>query len=449
MRLSELGEKRYRVSRRGFLKGALLSGAALTAGARLAMAEQFLTGKVPTIESIRGNGVPPGLVRMSLNENPIGPSPRAIQAIADHMFEINRYGMSQMELIRALAEVDRVELPKMPTPPQFGQGGQGMSAPPQPAQSGQPVPPRPGQSAQGQGDMEFFRGPRTPYFISAGSSQILELLCLAYLSNGGEVIEAELGYGDISRTAESFKREMQIPTNVVSVPMTKDYRHDLNAMLKAITPKTTMVVITNPNNPTGTLLSYDELAKFVAAVPKHVLVVIDEAYIHFAKDPNYQAAIPLAVQNENVVVVRTFSKVYAMPAMRLGYAVCSPAIQKKLNFYMTGGPNMLAIRAGIEAVRDEDHIQRSRQAVLEFRERCYKEFAAMGLEYIPSESNFMMVNLKRDSREIVREMGKRKVMITRRGGDKMSTWIRVSSGTMPETEVFLETLKSVLKGQAS
>lgn len=399
------------VSRRRFLKGTLLGGAALTLSSRLALAEQMMTGRKFTIDDIHGVGVPPRLVRMALNENPIGPSPRALHAIADTMFDINRYTFGQGDLIKALAAYDGVELPKE-------------------------------ESVQTEDG--FRRRAPTPYFVTAGSSQVLELLGLAYLSKGGgEVIEAELGYRDISELAAEY-HEMGIPTNVISVPMTKDYRHDLDAMRRAVTPKTTMVVITNPNNPTGTLMSYEELDRFVNAVPKNVIVVIDEAYIHFVKDPDYKTAVSLATAHENVIVVRTFSKVYGMPAMRLGYAVCSQAIQEKLGFYMTGRPNALAEVAGTAAVGDMDHVRRSQQAVWDFRERCYEEFRKMGLEYIPSESNFMMVDVGRNAMDVVRELRRHRVMVAARTREKMPTWIRVSSGTGPETEVFLQALKEVL-----
>ena len=403
------------LSRRTFLTGALISGAALTMVDRLAFAKQIATGKPMTAQDITGVGVAPGIVQMSLNENPIGPSVRSLEAIAENMFKINRYAFGRGKLIPALAVADGVELPKEP-------------------------------AQQGGGEGNFFgRGQPTPYLVTASSSQVLELIGLAYLSKGGgEVVEADMGYGDVSSTAEFYNTQMGIPTNTIKVPMTKDYRHDLPAMLKAITPKTSLVVITNPNNPTGTLMSYQELSDFVAKVPKSVVVVIDEAYIHFARDPNYRTAVSLATSNENVIVVRTFSKVYAMPAMRLGYGVSGQTIQKKLQFYMSGGPNMLAEMAGIAAIQDRDHVRRSQEVVWHFQDTCYEMFKKMGMEYIPSESNFMMVNMGKDAMPIVRELRKRGVMVTMRAREKMPTWIRVSSGTEVETQVFLNTLKDVL-----
>ena len=138
-------------------------------------------------------------------------------------------------------------------------------------------------------------------------------------------------------------------------------------MLAAITPKTSVVVITNPNNPTGTLLSFEETEKFVEAVPSDVLVVIDEAYIHFVRDPAYRTAVSLATKHDNVIVTRTFSKVFGMPGMRLGYGICSQAIQEKLGFYSTGRANALAYAAGEAAVKDRNHYNPFRAVVMHFR----------------------------------------------------------------------------------
>lgn len=405
------------LSRRRFLTGALAAGAALSLADRLALAQTMASGGL-TAKDIHGIGVDPGLVRMALNENPIGPSPLALQAIAENMFRINRYSFGGGDINSALADFDGIELPP---PPRFGgMGGMG-------------------------GGFRFRR--ETPFFITAGSGALLTQIALAYLSQGGtELIEADMGYGDVSRDAEDYQ-EAGIDVNVIRTPM-KDYKHDLDAMLAAVTPKTSVVVITNPNNPTGTLLSFEETEKFVEAVPSNVLVVIDEAYIHFVRDPEYRTAVPLATKHDNVIVTRTFSKVFGMPGMRLGYGICSQAIQEKLRFYSTGRANALAYAAGEAAVKDRNHYNRSREVVRHFRDRLEEEFTKMGLEYIPSESNFMMVDLGKPSMNIMREMFRKGVMVTNRRREQMPSWIRVSSGDERETEVFLNVLKEVM-GKAS
>ena len=404
------------LSRRRFLTGALAAGAALTLADRLALAQTMASSGL-TAKDIHGIGVEPGLVRMALNENPIGPSPMALKAIAENMFKINRYSFGGGDITGALAEFDGIELPP---PRELPAGMRGMG---------------------GGGGFRFRRRP--PFFITAGSGALLSQIALAYLSKGGtEVIEADMGYGDISGEAEDYQ-EAGIDVSINRVPV-KNYEHDLDAMLAAITPKTSVVVITNPNNPTGTLLSFEETEKFVNAVPENVLVVIDEAYIHFVKDPAYQTAASLATTHDNVIVTRTFSKVFGMPGMRLGYGICSQAIQEKLRFYSTGRANALAYAAGEASLKDRSHYDRSRAVVLHFRERLEEEFTKMGLEFIPSESNFMMVNLGKPSMNIMREMFGKGVMVTNRRRQQMPTWIRVSSGDERETEVFLNVLKEAL-----
>lgn len=400
------------LSRRRFLTGALAAGAALTLADRLALAQTMASSGL-TAKDIHGIGVEPGLVRMALNENPIGPSPMALKAIAENMFKINRYSFGGGDIFGALAEFDGIELP----------------------------PPREMRGMGGGGGFRFRR--QTPFFITAGSGALLSQIALAYLSKGGtEVIEADMGYGDVSGEAEGYQ-EAGIDVNVIRVPV-KNYEHDLDAMLAAITPKTSVVVITNPNNPTGTLLSFEETEKFVNAVPENVLVVIDEAYIHFVKDPAYQTAASLATTHDNVIVTRTFSKVFGMPGMRLGYGICSQSIQEKLRFYSTGRANALAYAAGEASLKDRSHYDRSRAVVQNFRDRLEEEFTKMGLEYIPSESNFMMVDLGKPSMNIMREMFSKGVMVTNRRRQQMPTWIRVSSGDERETAVFLNVLKEVL-----
>mgnify|MGYP001463398153 CR=1 FL=1 len=399
------------LTRRGFIKGSLAGGAALTMSSKLAFAEQVMTGRKPTIENIKGSGVKPGLVRMNLNENPLGPSPMAIKAVADHLFEMGRYGSQARELIQSLADFNGITLPE------------------------------PDRSSQ----RSFFRSAPGPILTTASSSQALGLLTLAYLSRkGGEVIEAEFGYGQISRSGPMYKELFGVDINVIKAPMTKGYKHDLDAMAAAITPKTTMIAITNPNNPTGTLLTTEEIEAFVKKVPENVIVVIDEAYIHFAEGDKLPSSIPLATTYDNVATVRTFSKVYAMPSMRLGYCVSSQKIQREMMKYFTGGTSMLTNVAGTAAVQDIEHIQRSREVVWAFKNRLYEECEKMGWEYIPTQGTFVMVNIGTESRKIVSEMRKRNVWISSRRQDEFKNWIRVSAGTEDETEVFLDTLQQVM-----
>lgn len=412
----ELG---HAVSRRGFLKGALVGAGALSLSSRLALAEALVTGKRPlTMDDIQGNGVMKGIVQISANENPLGASPRAIEAVAQHMFEMNRYSFGT-RLPFMLHKLHGIALGD------FNLANLDFDNP------------------------ASFRALREKLriMISAGSGPILQTIGLMTVGDGtGEVIEAQPGYGQVAMVTESFKMT-GAKTNVIRVPLTTDYKHDLNAMLKAITPKTTCVTITNPNNPTGTLISHDDLTKFIDAVPPTVMVFIDEAYIHFAQEPNYKDGIDLALSRENVIVARTFSKIYGLAGMRIGYAIAGPKMLGKLMLYsgFGGGLSVLSDAAATAAIEDDDFVGRSKKVVADGKSYLYSEFKAMGLEYIPSHTNFMMVDLKRNSQEVVRELRKRRVMIRSGMGQwNMPNFIRVSIGTQEELEVFISTLKDVL-----
>ena len=281
--------------------------------------------------------------------------------------------------------------------------------------------------------------------MTPGSSLILDLLCLAYLSrNGGEVIEAEYGYGSISRSASDYSDMFGVDVNIIRAPMTPEYKHDLDAMAALASDRTSLVVITNPNNPTGTLLQPEEIEAFINKLPSTAIVVIDEAYLHFVEQDPIPSAVPLAVKYDNVAVVRTFSKAYALAAVRLGYCVASQKIQDEMRKYYQESPNALATVAGAAAVRDLEHLQKSREAVWDFKKRCYATFEEMGIEYLPSQGTFVMADIKRPAMQVVREMRARNVWISSRRQREFRNWIRVSAGTEAETEVFLQTLKDVL-----
>lgn len=397
------------------------------------IAAQQNTADAPiSVKDINSVGIPPGFIRLSSNENPLGPSPRAVEAIGAWAWSINRYTWYEADsrgrvviedgkpkeldpetgLIKGLAKIHQVDLPETFAPDDDPH----------------------------------------PYVLASGSGEILDLLSTAYLvQGGGEVIEAEASYGDISDRAEDFNMA-GIATTIIRVPMKADHGIDLNAMRAAITPKTTLVVITNPNNPTGTLLSYEELERFVNSVPNHCVVVIDEAYIDFVDDPNYKSAIDLAKTRDNVVVVRTFSKVYGIRGVGLGYAFTSQSVKKKLDLYKNTAASELALIAGTAALRDDEHAQKVKQAVRDSKAVMYRAFEEMGLDYIPSQSCFVMVNVHRDSETVENEMWRNRVSIRGTSGrklgwfDVMKGWVRVSAGTVAETKVFVQTLKEVMTG---
>ncbi|MBM3263902.1 MAG: aminotransferase class I/II-fold pyridoxal phosphate-dependent enzyme [candidate division Zixibacteria bacterium] len=391
------------VSRRNFLKGAVAGGVGVWALSPYRIAEAMLAGEAES-RPIRGVGVEPGVVQIGSNENPIGASPRALEAVLKHMGSSNRYYRSNA-LVESLARVHSI-----PYTPQQRDGNQPRQA--------------------------------DPILLAAGSGQTLQTIALTFLSApGDEMVAAHPSYGSIERRWEADGGVVH------RVPLTADYKHDLNAMLAKVNTKTKIVSICNPNNPTGTIVPYTEIEHVVNSVPKQTIVVVDEAYIEFVRDPGYKTSIPLAVSRENVIAVRTFSKIFGLAGVRVGYSVAHPSLhQRMLKYHYTNGIGVYGMVAAEAALEDYDHQNRSRELAIAMKMYFAAEFKKMGLEYIPSESNFMMVNLKQEARPIGQELAKRKVFTAdadRRWG--MKNWIRLSVGTQEESEAFIKALREILK----
>ena len=232
--------------------------------------------------------------------------------------------------------------------------------------------------------------------------------------------------------------------NLITVPA-KNYGHDLPAMLKAITPRTRIVFVANPNNPTGTRAPREEVIRFINEVPDDVLLVMDEAYIDFLDDP--VDLTPLVRQNirPNLILMRTFSKIYGLAGLRIGYGIGNPGFVAALEkVRQPFNINLLAQTAALAALDDAEHISRTRRnnfAGLEFFEQAFR---SLKLEFIPSAANFILVRVG-DGRKIFEAMQKQGVIVRPMGGYQLPEWIRISIGTPQENERCLAALKTALK----
>ncbi len=400
------------LTRRGFIAGSLLGGLGALAADPMVMAQALLSGKKP--EDIQGFGIEPGYVNLSSNENPLGPSPRAVAAVAARMFGVNRYHWSSMPdpsevLINALER-----------------------------KHGLPVTETTWDNWE-----EVTKNRRVA--LSAGSSMILHAVGLATVRDKAELVQAQPAYFDTADVWRRFKEEEGADIKVNNVRLTRDLRHNLDAMYERINDNTTVVVVTNPNNPTSTVVDHDVLADFVRSVPERVTVFIDEAYIDYTTDPDYRDAIYLALEQENVIVSRTFSKVYGLAGLRVGYAVLSPRLRRKLSLYNLGGPpSNLGLHAAIAALDDDAHYERSRRTVEEGKAYLGKAFDRLGIPYTPSDSCFVLFQLGDESERVFNALQERKVWI----GDAMwwglKGYLRVTVGTPDENEAFVNTLETLL-----
>ncbi len=400
------------LSRRGFIGGTLLGGLGALAVDPMVMAQALVTGKKP--EDIQGHGIPPGYVNLSSNENPLGPSPRAVEAVAARIFDVNRYHWSFMPdpaevLINALER-----------------------------KHGLPVTETTWDNWE-----EVTKNRRLA--LSAGSSMILHAVGLATVRDEAELVQAQPAYFDTAEVWRRFKEEEGADVKINYVRLTRDLRHNLNAMYERINDNTTVVVVTNPSNPTSTLLDHDALADFVRSVPSHVTVFIDEAYIDYTNDPGYRDAMYLTLEHDNVIVSRTFSKIYGLAGMRVGYAALSPRLGRKLSLYNLGGPpSNLGLYAAIAALDDHAHYARSQRSVAEGKAYLGEAFDRLGIPYTPSDACFVLFRLGDKAESVFGALQERNVWI----GDAM-WWglkghLRVTVGTPDENEAFINTLEAVL-----
>jgi len=216
-------------------------------------------------------------------------------------------------------------------------------------------------------------------------------------------------------------------------------------MADRINERTKIIFIANPNNPTGTIVTQAEVDAFMKRVPEGVLVVFDEAYFEYVESPDYPDTLSLVREGRDVVVLRTFSKIYALAGLRIGYGIARPEIIRYLNQVREPFNVNSVAQAGARAsLRDPEQVTRSRKVNSEGKRYFCRHFDAMGLTYAPSEANFVFVDVERDSREIFEALIHRGVIV--RTGDifGMPTFIRVTMGTPRENERFIEALRSIL-----
>ena len=349
----------------------------------------------PIEETARELGLDPStIVKLASNENPLGPSPLALEAMREALLHAHLYpDGGGWKLRQALARKHGLGLENI--------------------------------------------------VLGNGSNEIFEFLGRAFFAPGAEVIAAKhafVVYALMTRLCGATFVEVDDP----------GFTHDLDAMLAAITPRTRAVIVANPNNPTGTIVPAAALDDFIARVPDHVITVIDEAYYEFLDEPP-DTLRHVREGKKNVVLMRTFSKIQGLAALRVGYGMARPALAEVLQ--KTRQPfnvNAIAQAGALAALADEEHQQRTKTVTDEGRAHLQGEFAAMDLEYVPSFANFILVRVG-EGRAAFDALLRRGVIVRPMGGYKLPDWIRVSIGTREENACFLDALRAVLaeRGRAT
>jgi histidinol-phosphate aminotransferase len=231
--------------------------------------------------------------------------------------------------------------------------------------------------------------------------------------------------------------------DVITVPA-KNHGHDLPAMLKAVTPRTRIIFVANPNNPTGTLAPREELIQFVNDVPDDVLLVMDEAYIEFLDDPVDLVPLIRLGARKNLILMRTFSKIYGLAGLRIGYGIAAPELVSALEkIRQPFNANLLAQTAALAALDDDEHVRKTRQNNFNGLEFFMKAFRQLNLEYVPSYANFILVRVGA-GQQVFDAMQKQGVITRPMGGYQLPEWIRISIGTPKENERSLGALKTAL-----
>ena len=273
--------------------------------------------------------------------------------------------------------------------------------------------------------------------LGNGSNEIIEFVTHALLAPGADVVVSQYCFAIYPIVAKMFG------ANQVIIPA-KNYGHDLPAMLKAITPKTRIVFVANPNNPTGTLAPREEVIQFVNDIPDDVLLVMDEAYIEFLNDAVDLVPLIRLGARKNLILMRTFSKIYGLAGLRIGYGIANTELVSALEkIRQPFNINLLAQTAALAALDDEEHVSKTRAnnfGGLQFFEKAFRE---LKLEFVPSFANFILLRVD-EGKRVFDSMQKQGVIVRPMGGYQLPEWIRISVGTPKENERCLNVLKAAL-----
>ena len=344
----------------------------------------------PIEEVARELNLPPGdIIKLASNENPLGPSPAALAAMQKVLANLHLYPDGNAFYLKQKLAV------KLGLAP-------------------------------------------ANLVLGNGSNEIIEFVGHAYFAPGVDVVVSQYCFVVYPLVAQLMG------ANVVTVPA-KNHAHDLPAMLQAITPQTRVVFVANPNNPTGTLAPREEVIRFVNEVPDHVLLVMDEAYVEFLDDAvNLVSLIRLGTR-PNLLLMRTFSKIFGLAGLRLGYGIGHPDLVATLEkIRQPFNINSLAQAGALAALDDTEHMGRTRANNARGLDFFAKAFRDLKLEFVPSAANFILVRVG-EGQKVFEAMQKLGVIVRPMAGYQLPEWIRISVGTPQENERGLAALKSALK----
>ncbi|MEJ2724180.1 MAG: histidinol-phosphate transaminase [Deltaproteobacteria bacterium] len=330
-----------------------------------------------------------GSIKLASNENPLGPSPLAVQAILDHVPKLNRYpdgsGFHLKSKLSAMLHL-----------------------------------------------------PQEQIIIGNGSNELIELLIRTFLMPGEQVIQASPTFLVYEKVVAGAGGRM------VSIPL-KDFKLDLEAMADAIIQETKILFINNPNNPTGSAVSKEDMERFLKRVPGDVIVVLDEAYIDFVSDPEVARGLDFMEKHALLVSLRTFSKLYGLAGLRIGYGFGPEKLVDYMNrVRQPFNVNSLAQAGAAAALEDKEFVSRTLNTVREGLSYLYHELDQTGLEYIPTQTNFFLIRVPLGGRETYERMLKQGVIVRAMDAYGLDDYIRINVGLPEENERFVAALRDTL-----
>jgi histidinol-phosphate aminotransferase len=333
-------------------------------------------------------------VKLASNENPLGPSPMAFKAISDSLMSkdlpntINRYPDGNGYYVKkALSEKLSVKEDEI--------------------------------------------------ILGNGSNELIDIAARTFVQPADEAVMACPSFVVYPMAIQA------IGGKPVQVPL-KGYTHDLDAMADAVTSRTKAVFIANPNNPTGTINNRNEFERLMKKLPDGILIVVDEAYFEYVTDPEYADSMKYFREGRDILILRTFSKIYGLAGLRIGYGIAKKEIISEMNKLRPPfNTSSLAQDAALWALKDEDHIKRTRQINEEGKRFLYRELDALHFKYVPSEANFIYIVLEEDSSMLYNKLLSKGIIVRPMGPRE----IRVTIGLPEENERFIKALKTTLNNQ--
>jgi histidinol-phosphate aminotransferase len=276
--------------------------------------------------------------------------------------------------------------------------------------------------------------------LGSGSGEILDVVCNTYLRNGRKILSSEPSYDVVFQHVTAYK------VDAIRVPALSDFRQDIPGLIKAaraFNREIGFIYVCSPNNPTGRVVTKQEIKQLLDGIPEDMPVLIDEAYFHFVEDPDYATSIPYIAEGRPVIVTRTFSKIAALAGMRLGYAIAPKDMIRDMRPYATGTISAVVKYGGIASLTDAATQAQVKRVTLELRKKTTNELQSLGYAVIPSEANFFMVHLRRPVPPVI-EAFKKKGVLVGRPFPPLMEHLRVSVGTADEMSRFLTAFKDVV-----